>query len=61
MVDFLTVLGPLERTQLESVGDLYGRADRKYRDLEFLEHLFVRGPVGPGLHAFAVDAVTPTS
>jgi len=59
VVDFLTVLGPLERTQLESVGDLYGRADRKYRDLEFLEHLFVRGPVGPALHALAVDDGRP--
>ncbi|MEP6977176.1 MAG: hypothetical protein ABI948_03905 [Thermoleophilia bacterium] len=59
MVDFRTVSGPLDRAQLESVGELYGRADAKYRDLRFLEHLFVRGPAGPALHAFACDGRRP--
>ena len=53
MVDVEAVDGPLDARRLEWIADLYGPVDPKYRDTAFLEHLFVRGPAGPALHAFA--------
>jgi hypothetical protein len=38
---------------------LYGKADPKYRSAAQLEHLFVRSPAGPALHAFALDGNRP--
>jgi hypothetical protein len=54
-----TADGPLDARMLGWVADLYGPVDPKYRVREFLEHLFVRGPAGPALHAFAVSGGTP--
>lgn len=54
MTEIVTVAGP-DETHLDWVSSLYGRADPKYRDRAFVEHLFRRNPVGPSLHAFAVD------
>lgn len=54
MTEIVTVAGP-DATQLDWVSSLYGRADPKYRDRAFVEHLFLRNPVGPSLHAFAVE------
>jgi hypothetical protein len=58
VTEILTVAG-LEEQQLDWIARLYGNADPKYRDRAFLEHLFVRNPVGPSLHAFAVDGERP--
>lgn len=58
MTEILTVAGP-STEQLDWVARLYGQADPKYRDRAFLEHLVLRNPVGPSLHAFAVDGETP--
>ncbi len=58
MTEIRTVAG-LSSEQLDWVARLYGQADPKYRDRAFLEHLFLRNPVGPSLHAFAVDGETP--
>lgn len=58
MTEIVTVAG-LEPRQLDWVARLYGRADPKYRHRTFLEHLFLENPVGPSLHAFAVDADRP--
>lgn len=58
MTEILTVAGP-SAEQLDWVARLYGQADPKYRDRAFLEHLFVQNPVGPSLHAFAVEGETP--
>ena len=54
MTEIVTVAG-LDDEKLDWVAQLYGRADPKYRDREYREHLFLRNPVGPSLHAFAVD------
>ena len=51
--------GPLDARRLRWVADLYGVVDPKYRRAEFLEHLLVRGPAGPALHAFAVSDGAP--
>ena len=51
--------GPLESSKLEWVAQLYGQADPKYRLAAQLEHLFVRSPAGPGLHAFALEGNRP--
>jgi hypothetical protein len=54
--EILTVEGPLETHRLRWIADLYGQADPKYRRDDVLAHLFRRSPVGPALHAFALDA-----
>jgi hypothetical protein len=51
--------GPLESSKLEWIARLYGAADPKYRSAAQLEHLFVRSPAGPALHAFALDGSRP--
>jgi hypothetical protein len=58
VTEILTVAGP-GADQLDWVARLYGQADPKYRDPAFLEHLFLRNPIGPSLHAFAVEGETP--
>jgi hypothetical protein len=58
VTEIRTVAG-LSSQQVDWVASLYGQADPKYRDRAFLEHLFQRNPVGPSLHAFAVDGETP--
>jgi hypothetical protein len=58
VTEIRTVAG-LNAEQVDWVASLYGQADPKYRDRAFLEHLFLRNPVGPSLHAFAVDGETP--
>ena len=58
IVEFEAVDGPLDSRRLAWVAALYGDVDPKYRRSEFLEHLFVRGPAGPALHAFAVAGAT---
>jgi hypothetical protein len=58
MTEIVTVAG-LDEQRLNWVADLYGNADPKYLDRPFLEHLFLRNPVGPSLHAFAVDGDRP--
>jgi hypothetical protein len=58
VTEILTVAGP-GAEQLDWVARLYGQADPKYRDPAFLEHLFLRNPIGPSLHAFAVEGETP--
>jgi hypothetical protein len=64
-VDHLTVVevtvadGPLDERSLGCVADLYGPVDPKYRSRSFLEHLLVRGPGGPALHAFALAGERP--
>jgi hypothetical protein len=55
----VSLVGPLEPERLAWVAGLYGRVDRKYADLDFLRHLFGRGPAGPALHAFALDDGRP--
>lgn len=55
MTEIVTVEGPLADRRLEAVADLYGAVDAKYRHASVLEHLLVRSPAGPALHAFAVD------
>ena len=59
MIEFFVGRGPLEADQLRAVSDLYGRADAKYRNMAFVEHLLLRGPAGPAYHAFAIDAGRP--
>ena len=59
MVELVTVEGPLEPQMLRSIADLYGRADPKYLRDDVLDHLFVRSPAGPGLHAFALEDGRP--
>ena len=54
-MDVVTVEGPLEPERLRWIADLYGQADPKYRQLEFLDHLYTQSPAGPGVHAFVVD------
>lgn len=54
MTEIVTVAG-LDTERLGWVSSLYGRADEKYRDHEFVTNLFLRNPIGPSLHAFAVD------
>ncbi len=58
MTEILTVAG-LDDERVRWVADLYGNADPKYRDRAFLEHLLLRNPVGPSLHAFALDGERP--
>ena len=58
MTEILTVAGPDDQ-RLGWVAELYGNADPKYLDRAFLEHLFLQNPVGPSLHAFAVDGDRP--
>lgn len=58
MTEIVTLAG-LDEQRLEWVARLYGRADPKYGQRDFLEHLFLRNPVGPSLHAFAVDGERP--
>ena len=58
MTEILTVAG-LDDERLDWVRRLYGQADPKYRERPYLEHLFRRNPVGPSLHAFAVDGDRP--
>ena len=58
MTAIVTVAG-LDEQRLTWVADLYGNADPKYLDRAFLEHLFLQNPVGPSLHAFAVDGERP--
>lgn len=59
MVEVVAVEGPLEPDRLGWVADLYGAVDPKYRQREFLDNLFARGPAGPALHAFAIDDGAP--
>jgi hypothetical protein len=59
VVEVVAVDGPLEQDRLGWVADLYGAVDPKYRNRDYLENLFVRGPAGPALHAFAIDDGTP--
>jgi hypothetical protein len=54
VTEILTVAG-LDAERLDWVSSLYGRVDPKYREREFVEHLFLHNPIGPSLHAFAVD------
>ncbi len=61
MVELVTLEGPLGADRLAWVADLYGQADAKYHDPEILQHLFVRNPAGPALHAFALDSVAPVA
>jgi len=49
----------LDAERLAWVGELYGAADPKYRDREFLQHLLLHGPAGPALHAFAIADERP--
>jgi hypothetical protein len=51
--------GPLEASKLEWIAQLYGPADPKYRLAAQLEHLFLKSPAGPALHAFALDEGRP--
>ncbi|HEY6867447.1 MAG TPA: hypothetical protein VI792_09325 [Candidatus Eisenbacteria bacterium] len=46
--------GPLEARWLESIANLYGEFNRKYRDPEFCRRLFNENPHGYSLHAFLV-------
>jgi hypothetical protein len=55
LVEITAVAGPLDGRRLGWIADLYGAVDGKYRDRVQLEHLFLRSPAGPGLHAFALD------
>ena len=59
MVEVEAVEGPLDERKLGWVARLYGAVDPKYRDEAFLRHMFVRGPSGAALHAFATDAGEP--
>jgi GNAT superfamily N-acetyltransferase len=59
VTDVVGLEGPLARERLDWIARLYGEADAKYRDRAVLEHLFVSGPAGPALHAFAIDAGQP--
>jgi hypothetical protein len=58
VTEIVTVAG-LDPQRLDWVARLYGKADPKYVDRAFLEHLFLRNPIGPSLHAFAVDGERP--
>ena len=64
-VEHLTVVevtvadGPLDERRLGWVADLYGPVDPKYRSMSFLDHLLLRGPGGPALHAFALAGERP--
>ena len=60
MTEILTVAG-LDDERVRWVADLYGNADPKYRDRAFLEHLLLRNPIGPSLHAFAWTATGPSA
>ena len=59
MIEFVTVDGPLGPERLRWVADLYANADPKFRRDDVLEHLLVRSPAGPALHAFALDDGRP--
>ncbi|MEP7335806.1 MAG: GNAT family N-acetyltransferase, partial [Actinomycetota bacterium] len=59
MVEIAAVDGPLDERTLAWVGRLYGEVDPRYHRRAFLEHLFVEGPAGPALHAFATSAGEP--
>ena len=59
MVETVAIEGPLDAGRLEWVAELYGAVDPKYLDRTFLDHLFVQGPGGPALHAFALDDGVP--
>ncbi len=59
MVETVAIEGPLDADRLEWVAELYGAVDPKYLNRGFLDHLFVRGPGGPSLHAFALDDGVP--
>lgn len=60
-LEVVAIDGPLDPDRLGWIADLYGAADPRYRRREFLEHLFVRGPAGPALHAFAVADGAPVA
>ena len=55
MIEIETLVGPLDDVGLASIGDLYGRVDKKYLHLAYLRHLFVENPYGWALHSFARD------
>ena len=59
MVEVVAIDGPIATQQLGWVAELYGAVDPKYLDRGFLDHLFVQGPRGPALHAFALDDGLP--
>jgi len=46
--------GPLPEERLRAVAELYGRADPKYRSLDYPRHQLERNPYGWSLHAFAL-------
>ncbi len=50
--------GPLAERELRAVAQLYGAVDGKYGSVAHCEQLFLRGPFGPALHAFAMDGDT---
>jgi hypothetical protein len=58
-VTHIVTLAGVDSERLEWIARLYGNADPKYRDRSFLSHLFMRNPIGPSLHAFAVDGERP--
>jgi GNAT superfamily N-acetyltransferase len=59
VVEVDVVAGPLDEHKLGWVAELYGGVDPKFRRDDVLEHLLVRGPAGPALHAFALADGTP--
>lgn len=59
MVEVTAVEGPLEEKRLGWVAELYGAVDPKYRQRDYLDNLFARGPAGPALHTFATDDGAP--
>jgi hypothetical protein len=59
VVEAVAIEGPLDADRLEWVSELYGTVDPKYLDRGYLDHLFVQGPGGPSLHAFALDDGVP--
>jgi GNAT superfamily N-acetyltransferase len=59
VVEITLADGPLDRRMLGWVAELYGAVDPRYRRQDFLEHLFVHGPGGPALHAFALADEAP--
>lgn len=50
--------GPLAERELKGVAALYGAVDGKYGSVAHCEQLFLRGPFGPALHAFAMNGET---
>jgi hypothetical protein len=58
VIEIETLTGPLDDSDLAAIGELYGRADAKYRRRSYLRHLFVDNPYGWAIHSFARDGET---